>query len=99
MSANHTMLLIGAVWLAVVAGGFVHAEMATATGSGFGHGFNVLFIFAAWEAGAIAIGGGAFLFWLIRRQELSTAVRVAGMIPPVLSFAALALVATWLAMA
>lgn len=99
MSANHTMLLIGAAWLAAVIGGFVHAEMATAAGSGFGHGFDVLFIFAAWEAGAIAIGSGAFLFWLVRRQELSTAMRVAGMIPPVLSFAALALAATWLAMA
>ncbi len=99
MSSSRWIAILTGIWVALIAAGFLHSGLTDPTGTGFGRGWNILIVFAAWQLAAILMGFAILVFWLVQRRALVPWVKVAGLIAPTVSLGAVVIVAIWIAVA
>lgn len=85
MTANTLIKIMCALWVAAVAAGFVHADAAAPSGTGFARGFNVIYIWLVWQALGVFLALAAFLTWLIARRRLSGVSLWIGPVPIIIT--------------
>ena len=99
MSASKWIVALTLLWVVLVAAGFAYTQLASPTGDGFARGMNLLFGFALFQLGAIAVAIAVFVIRISQRKALTPAIRVIGLIAPVVSLVAVVYAITWLSFA